>query len=428
MPAPPHSLRAAVVALIAAALAAGPVASAEGIYGRVELKGKERNDLIETANQLHEQFERRSLLYCEDRVLALVRRVGADLAPPPTDDYFAYEFNVIRDPSPNAFALPNGRIYIHTGLIARLEDSSQLAAVLAHEINHVAGHHSIVQFRIKAGQVLDWIFTGGAVTLFTQLKFSRDLEQEADDRAPALMLGSRYDPHAMPELMQLLAEDFEGVQPRISTIWTTHPDPEDRLARSAAIVADLPHRERDTADFDPTVYSLRAMTVRDYIQDDFPYTAIAVAESFLERYPGDLELQLLLGDAWQSLGPRSEFLPEDLSNKDKRRNLRKRVFRTRIERNDALLQTDQGRASLQINMERARDIYERILAADASFAAAHRGLGEVYETLEMPPEAGREYLQYVRQAPNADDRPVVIGRLAAIRDRLAQEEKPNEVE
>jgi predicted Zn-dependent protease len=426
MSAQPHSRRAAAVTLTVAALTLGPVAMADGIYGPAELRGKERKALIETADQLHEQFVRRSLSYSEDRVLALVRHVGADLAPPPTDDYFAYEFHVIRDPSPNAFALPNGRIYIHTGLLARLQDSSQLAAVLAHEINHVAGHHSIVQFRIKTGEVLDWIFTGGAVTLFTQLRFSRDLEQEADDRAPALMIASGYDPHAMPELMRLLAEDFEGVQPRLATIWTTHPDPEDRLARSAAAVAGLPHRERDAANFDSIVYSLRAMTVRDYILDDFPYTAIAVAESFLERYPGDLELQLRLGDAWQALGPRSEFLSEDLVDKDKRRNLRQRVSRTRVERNDALLQTDRGRTSQRQNAERARDIYEQILTADPSFGAAHRGLGEVYETLGLPREAAREYLQYVHEAPQAEDRIVIIGRLASIRDRLTQEEKRNE--
>ncbi len=409
-------------------LAAGKVAAAEGVYEPVELRGKERNDLIETADQLHDQLARRSLLYSDEAVLALVRRVGEDLAPEPTDDYFDYAFYVIRDPSPNAFALPNGDIYIHTGLLARLADSSQLAAVLGHEINHVAGHHSIVQFRIKAGQVLDWIFTGGAITLFTQLKFSRDLEQEADDRAPVLMLDSPYDPHAMPELMQLLAEDFEGVQPRIATIWTTHPDPEDRIAKSLAVVADMPSRERDTVEFDTTVRGLRTMTVRDYIQDDYPYTAIAVAESFLERYPAELELKMLLGDAWQALGPRSEFLPEDLTNKDKRKNLRKRILRTRVERNAQLLETPEGRAALLANMARARETYEQILAADPDFALAHRGLGEVYEALDMPREAGREYLQYVRQVPNAEDRPVIIGRLTTIRDRIAQQKKVDETE
>ena len=406
-----------------------PALADEGIFGPVELRGKERNDLIDTAHQFHDQFERRSLLYSGPDTLGLVREIGHMLAPEPTDDYFDYEFYLIRDPSPNAFAMPNGRIYIHTGMLARLDDSSQLAALLGHEITHVAGHHSIVQFRIKAGQVLDWIFTGGVITLFTQLKFSRDLEQESDDRAPQMLLESGvYDPHAMPDLMELLNEDFEGVRPRVATVWTTHPDPEDRLAKSLAVVAEMPARERDPEAFDAIVHPLRAMTVRDYIQDDYPYTAIAVAQSFIERYPDDLEFRLLLADAWKALGPRSEFAPEDFTNRDKRRNLRQRVFRTRVERTERLMETEEGRAGYAANMAHARTLYEELLETAPDYGPAQRGLGEVYEALGMPREAGRAYLEYLRQAPDADDRPVIVARLAAIRDQILQEENSDEAQ
>jgi tetratricopeptide (TPR) repeat protein len=414
-------LRFRCISLVAAvSVASGPVC-AQGIYGPVELKGKEPHDLIETASQFHDQFERRSVLYNGAAALELVRKVGYDLAPPETDDYYAYEFYLIRDPSPNAFAMPNGRIYVHTGMLARLEDSSQLAALMGHEITHVAGHHSIVQFRIKAGQVLDWVFTGGLITLFTQLKFSRELEQESDDRAPAMALAAGYDPHAVPELMELLNEDFEGVRPRISTVWTTHPDPEDRLAKSLALVADMPTRPRDPDTFDSVVHPLRIMTVEDYINDDFPYTAIATAQSFAERYPDDLNFQVLLGDAWRQLGPRDEFAPDDFTNRDKRRNLRRRAFRTRTERINELLETPEGQAAYAANLARSEEIFQEVIARDPTFAPAYRGLGETYEALDRPRDAGRAYLEYVRQAPDADDRTVIMSRLTTIRDRLAEE-------
>ena len=100
-------------------------------------------------------------------MLELVRRVGHALRPPPSDDYIEYEFFVLRDPSPNAFALPNGHIYVHTGMLARLRDEDQLAALLAHEINHVAGHHGIVDHRATrkkaiAGMVLGSSAAGAA--------------------------------------------------------------------------------------------------------------------------------------------------------------------------------------------------------------------------------------------------------------------------
>ena len=396
--------------------------AAEGIYESVELRGKEPHDLIETAGQYHDQFERRSLLHNDAAVTGLVRNIGHELAPEPTDDYFSYEFFVIRDPSPNAFAMPNGRIYVHTGMLARLEDSSQLAGLLAHEINHVAGHHSVVQFRIKAFDIFDMFLTGGLLALLNQLQFSRDLEQEADDRAPRMLADAGYDPHGVPELMSLLREDFEGLRPRVATIWTTHPDPENRVAQSLVLASAYPAVERDTDAFDAIVHPLRLMTVADYVRDDYPYTAIAVAETLLERYPDDLELRMLLGDAWRVLGPRSEFAPEDFSNRDKRRNLRRRMVRTRSERTERLLETEEGRAAMRLNLETARSVYEDLLVRDANFAPAHRGLGEVYEALDMPREAARAYLQYVRQAEDAEDRPIIMSRLTALRDQLTTEE------
>ena len=269
-----------------AALLCSSVVSAEGIYESVPLRGKEPHDLMETSAEFNRMFVRRSLLYTNETVNEFVRRIGNDLAPSPTDDYINYQFFVIRDPSPNAFAFPNGHIYVHTGMLARLEDESQLAALLAHEINHVAGHHSILQFRITAKKLAIDIFTAGIGSIFTQLAYSRELEQEADDRAALMLYDSPYDPHAIPELFALIAADFEGLSPRVATIWTTHPDPELRVVTSLGRVTNMPKRDRDPAIFDAAVFPLRATTIEDYIQDDYPYTAIALAQDLLERYPG----------------------------------------------------------------------------------------------------------------------------------------------
>ena len=131
---------------------------------------------------------------------------------------------------------------------------------------------------------------------------------------------------------------------------------------------------------------------------------------------------MLLGDAWQTLGPRSEFAPEDFSNKDKRRNLRQRLRRTRSERTERMLETEEGRQAMAANLEAARQIYADLLVRDENFAPAHRGLGEVYEALDLPREAARAYVQYVRQAPDAEDRPVIMTRLTQLRDQLSTEE------
>jgi predicted Zn-dependent protease len=406
-------------------------AVADGIYSPVPLKDQEVT-LIETSRELNGYFVQRSLLYTDPRVVELVDSVGRGLTPPSTDDYIEYRFFVLRDPSPNAFALPNGDIYMHTGMLARLADTAQLAAILAHEVNHVAGHHSVVDFRstnkkIITGMVLTGVFGGaGALIssgLYTSMYgFSRELEQEADDRAVVLLATSPYDADALPEIYDILAKDYEGVRPRVPTIWSTHPQLESRAARTREQVAAARPGRRDAEAFDAVVKPIRAMTIRDYIQDDYPRTAIALAEELARRYPDDVELLQLQGDAYAAMGPRSEFDEDGLSNSQRRRNATQRITRTRQEREAELLRTPAGQAALRANLGRAREAYQRALAADADYAPAYRGLGEVAERLDEPRAAAQAYVDYLKKAPDATDRPVIVERLRTLRDRLQSKE------
>ena len=76
---------------------------------------------------------------------AYVNSIGARLAAQPQADKYPYTFNVVNDPSINAFALPGGPAFVHTGLIAAADNEAQLAGVLAHEITHVALRHGTNQ-------------------------------------------------------------------------------------------------------------------------------------------------------------------------------------------------------------------------------------------------------------------------------------------
>ncbi len=305
-----------------AGLACVSAASAGGVYEPVPIDNDEWR-LIEESQDLEGYFNSQSLLYTEPKALELVRRVGHEIRPQPADDYVEYEFFVLRDPSPNAFALPNGHVYVHTGMLARLGDEDQLAALLAHEITHVAGHHSIINHRATrkkaiAGMVLGGLGGWGAVisiALQTSVYgYSRDLEQEADDRAIEVLLASRYDPHALPEMLDLLGRDYEGLRPRTPAVWTTHPEVRARAETSRGLVAGTVRRDRHHDAFEAAVMDMRAMTIEDYVQDDFPHTAVALAESLVERYPNDVELLQLLGDAWQGMGAQGPMDPATLTS------------------------------------------------------------------------------------------------------------------
>jgi Zn-dependent protease with chaperone function len=420
--------------LVAACGALAAHAAAQGVFESLPLKEQEQR-LIEESQALNGYFERQSLLYTEPNALALVERVGSSVAPAPTDGYQQYRFFILRDPSPNAFALPNGHIYVHTGMLARLTDLAQLAALLAHEVNHVAGHHSIVDLRsttkkLVASRVLTGVFggIGGLIStgLYTSMYgFNRELEQEADDRAVAAVLASPYDPHALPEIYEVLAKDYEGIRPRVATIWSTHPQLEARAARTRGQVAAAPVGERNAEEFEAIALPIRTMTIRDYIQDDYPRTAIALAEDLSARHPDKPELLELLGDAWVAMGPLTEFDEDELSNMQRSRNASRRVTRTRQERAAAALETPAGREALRANLGQARLVYERALALDAEFAPAYRGLGEVAERLGEPRRAAQAYVDYLRKVPDAPDRAVILQRLRTLRDQLRAEETGN---
>jgi regulator of sirC expression with transglutaminase-like and TPR domain len=74
-------------------------------------------------------------------------------------------------------------------------------------------------------------------------------------------------------------------------------------------------------------------------------------------------------------------------------------------------------------LKHAEDSYQRALAMDASFVAPYRGLGEVYEQQERARDAAQAYLTYVKQAPEAADRPIVMSRLKALTAKLKGEQQ-----
>lgn len=185
--------------------------SQHGIYHSVPLKVNEY-DLLKTAHDYEDMMSRRGLRYVDPQLESRFAGIGQRLTPNPSDEYQHYRFYFLRDPSPNAFALPDGQIYVHTGLLARLENEAQLAALLAHEINHVAGHPAWsptdrdrvrpAMLGVFVGLLAEAVGTvgaaGGALLVNSGLAasvygYSRSLEKEADLRGYDLLLNAGYD-------------------------------------------------------------------------------------------------------------------------------------------------------------------------------------------------------------------------------------------
>ena len=174
----------------------------------------------------------------------MVREIGARLT---AGSAYKYEFYVAQDKSVNAFAMPGGFVVVHTGLLALAATPEEVAGVLAHEVRHVEGRHSLRALAKNAGLSITMalIFgdTGGLVGMADQLlglKFSRDHESEADRDGLAALVKAQIQPEGMRDFFKKMA-----AQEKLNLGWlSTHPTGTERFELMDAALAELPPAAR----------------------------------------------------------------------------------------------------------------------------------------------------------------------------------------
>jgi predicted Zn-dependent protease len=214
--------------------------------GSLRLEADEQR-LWKEARELQERLNRSGLICQDPAVQAYINQVTVRLVPENVRTELEVEVKVLRHPAVNAFSLPNGVVYIHTGFLARMENEAQLAAVLGHEVSHVIYRHALLGFRnIKqAAAVATTIAVIGApaglyglapVTLGTLgalaavSGYSQSLEQEADSNGLALMAQAGYDPNEAVTVMQNIERHIEREKIAEPFFFSTHPRLEERKA------------------------------------------------------------------------------------------------------------------------------------------------------------------------------------------------------
>ncbi|MGC3997518.1 MAG: M48 family metalloprotease [Anaeromyxobacter sp.] len=190
----------------------------------------------------------------DPQLQAYVSAVGMKLAKASERPDLPWSFEVVDDPSPNAFALPGGPIFVTRGLLDYLGSEAELAGVLGHEIGHVTARHSVEQLSkaelAEVGLGLGMVLSermrsvgqaAGAGLQLLFLKFGRDDERQADELGFGYMTKHGYAPEAMARTFQML----EGVSKRagggrVPTWASTHPDPGDRAKTAQARAQKAP--------------------------------------------------------------------------------------------------------------------------------------------------------------------------------------------
>lgn len=186
-----------------------------------------------------------------------VNRVGQKLARVSDQPQLPYEFVVLNNSTPNAWALPGGKIAVNRGLLVMLEDEAELAAVLGHEIVHAAARHSAAamsqQQVLGAGLAVLGAATqdtayGDLVSLGGQLggtayiaRYGRENELESDRYGMKYMAAAGYDPQGAVRLQQKFVALSKGKQAGgLQALFASHPPSQSRVDANIKRTQKLP--------------------------------------------------------------------------------------------------------------------------------------------------------------------------------------------
>lgn len=176
-----------------------------------------------------------------------------------------YEFTLVQSETPNAFALPGGKIFLTAGLMRMMNNERELAAVLGHEVAHVAEKHNVRQMQQQMGwsifsDVLAQLggdagqAAGAAAQIagaMSTLSYSRDYEHAADQHGIIYMADAGYNPWGMVELLAVLKNLHDREPSKLENMFQTHPLTSERIERSVEQVReDYPRADRDEPDPD----------------------------------------------------------------------------------------------------------------------------------------------------------------------------------
>ncbi len=249
-----------VLLLVLAGLASACTVSRDNIQGFNLISVEEETRL---GASFATEVEKQRIIITDPAVQGYITRLGNRLLTGVRSRDFDYTFKVVKDNSVNAFAVPGGRIYVHSGLIKAAASETELAAVIAHEISHGVARHGTQQLTQQYGYSLVMqmllgknprMITQLASNLFGQgafMAYSRAMENQADYLGVETMYRAGYDPRGMVSFLKKLDTMHQRSPDRVAQFFSTHPMTAERIGNVQKSVAALPSRtfQENTAEF-----------------------------------------------------------------------------------------------------------------------------------------------------------------------------------
>ncbi len=221
-----------------------------------------REDEYQIGRMIVRDIRNENLLLDDPETADYLQNLGSRIGVEAQDGEQRLTFFPVRDRSINAFALPGGFIGIHTGLILRTEQESELAGVVAHEIGHVVQRHiaraveaesrgSLGNIARTLGAVLIGIATGSAdaaiglvslaqaTSMQQQINFTRMEEHEADRVGIGYLASAGFDPNGMTAFFSTMMRERGLGGDDFPALLLSHPIDTVRIAEARARVTSM---------------------------------------------------------------------------------------------------------------------------------------------------------------------------------------------
>jgi len=334
-------------------------------------------------------LESSGVIYRDQALEEYLHKIANNLQPLEVREKFNFRIRLIKDPFLNAFAFPNGVIYLHTGILSRLDNEAQLAALLAHEMTHCTHRHALRAFRglknqnslilslkqtvariASTGDLLDLFGTTASMAAING--YAQHFETEADMVGLKLMAKAGYEPSEALRLFEHLKQELEAENLKEPFFFATHPQLQKRIENCKGFLDKLKRPEAQ---------------------------GIKNREVFLDRIQ-----QVLLYNA--SLDLKAGRFRSARRGAEKYLTIRKDDPRAYFLVGEILRQ----RGELEDEM-RAKNFYEQAIALDPSYPDPHKAIGLIYFKEGAWMLAKQSFESSLALSPHMQDRAYIQGYL-----------------
>lgn len=336
----------------------------------------DERDLLRRAGALDDLLRDKGFVFHDQAVESYVRGVGERLVPPAAARHVSFRFRVLRDPLVNAFALPNGSIYLNVGLLARLENEAQLAHVLAHEIAHVVRRHGLDTVRARrstmmVANIANMALLGTSIAYLPAMSMlaghSRENETEADRMGLEYASAAGYPLAEAPRLFEVIQEVAQR-ESLWGSVYSSHPDNQQRTQQASEVIASAKlatnaGTRSGVEEYLALRHSVSLENIRLKLNIRHYQLAAKSAEDALAHAPRSVWLHYYRGEAYRLMAD------------DPEGSAREQAWIRGTATSKELVAEFRGRKPALLAS--AKESFKQSLALEAQFAEAYRGLGLV---------------------------------------------------